>query len=85
MSNCDRQGNIEDPIKDADNFDCRIGIGDELIITIKDASNFTCKKKHWVNGLIMTRIFFALRALNVEQPKALLVSAVVACLLHLPI
>ena len=53
MSNCDCQENIEDPITDAGNFDWKKKIED----SIKD-------------GLIITaatvRIFFALRAVDVE-------------------
>ena len=44
MRSCDRQENIEDPIIDSSNFDCKKNIGSGLIITNKDASNFDCKK-----------------------------------------
>ena len=64
MSSCNRQENIEDPIRDASNFDCKKNIGNGLIIT--------------------AGIFLALRAVNVEQPKALLVSTALACWLSLP-
>ena len=50
MSNYDRQENIEDPIRDPGNFDCKKEIGNELIITIKDASNFIVRRNiRWMN------------------------------------
>ena len=89
-SSCDCQENIEDPIKDASNFDCKKNIRDRMIITIKGASNSDCKK-NIVDGLIITAvvattagIFFALRVVDVKQPKALFLSTVAACLLSLP-
>ena len=76
MSSCDCQENIEDPMKDASNFDCKKKIGNGLIITIKDASNFYCKKsiKHPIgDGQIITTIaattagiFFALMAVKID-------------------
>ena len=90
MSSCDRQENIEDPIKDASKFDCKKNIGHALTITIKGASN-SDRKKNIGDGLIITTvaattvgIFFALRVVNVEQPKALHLSTAVPCLLSLP-
>ena len=81
-------------MKDASNFDCKKKIGNGLIIIIKDASNLSCKKnlKHPIgDGQIITTvatttigIFFALMAVKVEQPKALLLSTAVTCLLSLP-
>ena len=70
MSSCNRQENIEDPIRDASNFDCKKNIGNGLIITAVAATT--------------TGIFLALRAVNVEKPKALLVSTALACWLSLP-
>ena len=59
-----------------------------MIITIKDESNFDRKKnigdRLIITTVAATTIFFALRAVNVEQPKVLLVSTAVACLLSLP-
>ena len=50
MSNYDRQENIEDPIRDPGNFDCKKEIGNELIITIKDAINFIVRRNiRWMN------------------------------------
>ena len=73
MSSCDRQQNIEDPIKDASKFDCKKNFGHALTITIKGASN-SDRKKNIGDGLIITTvaattvgIFFALRVVNVEQ------------------
>ena len=89
-SSCDCQENIEDPIKDASNFDCKKNIRDGMIITINGASKSDCKK-NIVDGLIKTAvvattagIFFALRLVDVKQPKALFLSTVTACLLSLP-
>ena len=69
MSSCDHQENIEEPIKDASNFDCKKNICDGLIITTLVATT---------DG-----IFFALRVICVRQRKALLVSMAVAYLLPL--
>ena len=59
-----------------------------MIITIKGESNFDRKKnigdRLIITTVAATTIFFALRAVNVEQPKVLLVSTAVACLLSLP-
>ena len=76
MSSCDCQENIEDPMKDASNLDCKKKIGNGLIITIKDASNFYCKIniKHPIgDGQIITTIaattagiFFALIAVKID-------------------
>ena len=91
MSNCDRQENFEDPIKDASNFDCKKNIGDRLIINIIGASNFD-HKKNIGDGLIITMvtattagIFFALRMVGVEQQNALLVSTTFAFVMSSPI
>ena len=70
MSSCDCQENIEDPMKDASNFDREKNIGNGLIITTIAATT--------------AGMSFALRAVNVEQPKALLASTALACLLSLP-
>ena len=70
MSNCDCQKNIEDPIKDASNFDCRKKPADGMMITTVTTTT--------------AGIFFMLRGVGIEQERAILVSMAVAYLQSLP-